>query len=122
MNIELVIETLVVALLVATCGYCYVLSRRLQILRSGQEELTALISKFDDASRRAEKNLALIQSNGASVNRELSEAAAGAHSLIDELSVMVNAGDNIACRIEGAVNEVRMIGRQRAANGHRRAS
>lgn len=122
MNVGLIIETVVVALLFATCGYCYVLSQRLRTLRAGQEELLASISKFDDASRRAEKNLSLMQSNGASVNRELSEAAASAHSLIDELSVMVNAGDNIACRIEGAVNEVRMIGRQRAANGQRRMS
>ncbi len=122
MTMELIIEALIVTLLIATCSYCYVLSRRLKILRSGQEELSALISKFDDASRRAEKNLSLIQTNGASVSRELSDAAESAHTLIDELSVMVNAGDNIACRIEGVMNEVRMIGRQRAATEQRRAS
>ncbi len=122
MTMELIIEALIVTLLIATCSYCYVLSRRLKILRSGQEELSALISKFDNASRRAEKNLSLIQTNGASVNRELSKAAESAHTLIDELSVMVNAGDNIACRIEGAMNEVRMIGRQRAANEQGRVS
>lgn len=122
MNIELIIETLMVALLVATCSYCFVLSRRLHALRGGQEELSALISKFDDASRRAEENLALIQTNSAGVNRELAQAAAGANALIDELSVMVNAGDNIANRIEGAVNEVRIIGSQRAASWQRRAS
>ncbi len=122
MNVELIIETIVIALLISTCGYCYVLSRRLRTLRGGQEELLTLISQFDDASRRAEKNLALIHTNSATVNQELTQAAVGANSLIDELSVMVNAGDNIACRIEGAVNEVRAIGLQRAANGQRRAS
>ena len=122
MSVELIIEALMAVLLIATCSYCYVLSQRLNSLRAGQKELLASISKFDDASRIAERNLALMQSNGSVVNRELSEAAASAHSLIDELSVMVHAGDNIACRIEGAVNEVRMIGRQRAANEQRRMS
>ena len=113
MNVELIIEGIIVVLLLATCSYCFLLNRRLQTLRSGQKELAALISSFDKASRRAEKNLSFIQSNGASVNRELTDAAARAHDLVDELSVMVNAGDNIACRIEGAVNEVRMIGRNK---------
>ena len=122
MTIELIIETIVAALLIATCGYCYLLSRRLRTLREGQEELLASIAKFDDASRRAEKNLALIQSNGALVNGELSKAAAGAHSLIDELSVMVNAGDNIACRLEDAVNDVRAIGSKSAAKTRERAA
>jgi len=114
-NIELVIEAIVAALLIATCTYCFVLSRRLRVLRSGQEDLFAIIKKFDEASRRAERNLELMQENGLTMGRDLDDVSARATALIDELSVMVNAGDHIAGRIEGVVNEVRAIGARRAA-------
>ncbi len=97
-------------LLVATCVYCVALSRKLQKLRDGQAELLATIDRFDEASRRAEQNLNAMQGAGATLNRDLGAAAARANALIDELSVMVNAGDDIAARIEGAVRDVRTIG------------
>ncbi len=113
--LEPVIEIIIAVLLVATCAYCFVLSRKLRALRRGQEELFTLIGKFDEASRRAERNLAIMQKAGLSTSRDLDAAAARAHALIDELSVMVNAGDHIAGRIEGVVNEVRVLGGRRAA-------
>lgn len=119
---EFLIELIVAALLVATCGYCFVLSRKLRALRNGQAELKTLIEKFDQASRRAERNLAVMQKSGLTANRDLDAAATRAHALIDELSVMVNAGDHIAGRIEGVVNEVRALGAGRAANGPRGVS
>ncbi len=115
MSIELVIEAIVAVLLIATCTYCYVLSRRLRVLRSGQEDLRAIIKKFDEASRRAERNLERMEENGLTMGRDLDDVSARAAALIDELSVMVNAGDHIAGRIEGVVNEVRAIGGRRAA-------
>ena len=117
-----IIEILVVSLLIATCAYCCLLSRRLKVLRAGQEELLASIKKFDEASQRAEKNLSRMQETGVGVNRDLANASADANTLINELSVMVNAGNNIASRLEGAVNEVRAIGRQKAMSNLRRAS
>lgn len=113
-----VIELIVGAMLVATCGYCFVLSGKLQALRAGQAELLKSIEKFDDASRLAEQNLNRMQGAGAMMNRDLEETTAKAHALIDELSVMVHAGDNIAGRLEGAVKEVRAIG----ARGRKLAS
>ncbi len=120
--LELAVETIVGALLIATCAYCYVLSRKLKALREGQSELLSIIAKFDDASRRAELNLSTMQSTGADLNRNLAAAAARAHALIDELSVMVNAGDHVAGRIEGAVSEVRALRSSRPANDARAAS
>ncbi len=104
------IEITIGLLLIATCVYCIMLNRKLQKLRDGQAELTATIDRFDDASRRAELNLNAMQGAGATLNRDLAAAATRANALIDELSVMVNAGDDIAGRIEGAVRDVRTIG------------
>ena len=122
MTIEIIIEAVVAILLIATCTYWYVLSRRLSALRKGQKELLDVISKFDAASRRAEQNLAAMQNNGVSMGRDLDAVTARANALIDELSVMVNAGDHIAGRIEGVVNEVRTLGARRSATIRKVAS
>ena len=114
-----VIEIVVAVLLVATCGYCIVLNRRLKALKDGQAELQRAIAAFDDASRRAERNLARMESSSAGMGRDLDAVMARAHALVDELSVMVSAGDHIAGRIEGAVSNVRALGAKRAAGGGR---
>ena len=113
--VDMFIEIFIGLLLAATCAYCFILSRKLHALRKGQAELLSAIAKFDDASRRAEENLAAIQNNGLSMNRDLDRVMARANTLVDELSVMVHAGDNIAGRIEGAMSEVRAIGARKQA-------
>lgn len=114
---ELAIELILGVLLIATCAYCYVLSGRLRALREGQKEMLSVIGAFDEASRRAENTLSSLQTNSADVNRELNAASARAYALKDELSVMIEAGDRIAQRIETVVGEVRAIAKNRAATG-----
>jgi prophage DNA circulation protein len=111
------IEIVVAVLLVATCGYCIALNRRLKTLKEGQADLQRAIAAFDDATRRAEQNLARMESSGLGMGRDLDAVMARAHALVDELSVMVSAGDHIAGRIEGAVNNVRALGGRRSASG-----
>ena len=122
MTITLIIEIVVGALLIATCTYCYVLSRRLRAIQNGQAELLNVLGRFDDASRRAEHNLEQMQNCGLTLERDLSGTADRAEHLMGELSVMVNAGDNIAGRIEEAINEVRAIGAKRQVRPHEIAS
>ncbi len=107
---SLALEISVGLLLIVTCVYCIVLGRKLEKLRDGQMELLATIERFDEASRRAEQNLSAMQGAGAALNRDLGAAESRANALIDELSVMVNAGDDIAGRIEAAVRDVRAAG------------
>ncbi|MEM8772966.1 MAG: DUF6468 domain-containing protein [Pseudomonadota bacterium] len=108
-----IIEIAVAALLIGTCGYCFVLSRKLQAIRESQEELVRIIHTFDAASRRAQENLSLMQGEGASMREEIVTVSSRANALIDELSVMVHAGDRIAGRLEGAVQDVRQLGRRK---------
>ena len=109
MTIELWIEILLACLLAATCGYCFVLNKRLRVLRSGHNDLLKIIADFDSASKRAEKNISLMNMSGQNANKNLSEVTSRATTLMDELSVMVSAGDHVATRIETVVNEVRSI-------------
>ncbi|MFQ5562996.1 MAG: DUF6468 domain-containing protein [Parvularculaceae bacterium] len=110
MSLEIIVEAVVAALLVATCVYCLVLSRRLKRLRDTQRELLTVIDRFDNASRRAGENLENIRTARAAMERDLDGLMGRAGGLIDELQVMVHAGDRIAGRIEGAVGEVRALG------------
>lgn len=116
---SLIIEIIVGLLLLATCGYCYVLSRKLHEIRQGQAELLTVIEKFDVASRRAEESLATIRTTGQSMGRELAQVSERANILLDELSVMVQAGDHIAGRIETVVKDVRTIGARRGKSDGR---
>ena len=102
MTLDFFIDTLIVVLLAATCGYCAVLSRRLARFRNGQDELLSQIKKFDEASLRAQRNLGELQTNSAMLSSKLSRSVKEARALNDELSVMIAAGDNIAQRIEEA--------------------
>jgi hypothetical protein len=112
MTSNLILELIMGVLLLATCGYCCILSRKLKALRAEQTELLRTIEVFDGATRRAENNLASMKNAGVAMNRELGETTQRAVALIDELSVMVDAGDHIASRIEGAMREVRAVGAQ----------
>lgn len=103
-------DIILIALLVIGCGYCVLLGRRLKKLRDGQTELFQMIEKFDAATQRAERNLAAIQANQALIGGRLTKMTVSAQNLIDELSIMVHAGDNIAARIERTVQEVRAAG------------
>lgn len=118
----LYVELMMSVLLVATCGYCAVLGRKLRDLREGQRQLIETVEKFDAASRRAEKNLQTMQGAGLEMNKDLDAMTRQANGLIDELSVMVHAGDKIAGRIETAVGEVRILGGAKHKNRERLAS
>lgn len=107
MSTDLLINIVLVALLVATCTYCITLSQRLQTLKNNQEELADLIRKFDEASQRSEKNIALMQTNNAIIGRKLNTMSKKAAGLTDELSIMITAGENIAVRLETAADHAR---------------
>ncbi|MEO1251450.1 MAG: DUF6468 domain-containing protein [Pseudomonadota bacterium] len=110
---DILMEFLVAALLVATCLYCWALSRKLNALQAGQADMLRTIETFDLAVTRAEQSLAAMNGAGSSMNRQLRDATKRANAAIDELSVMVHAGDNIAARLEGAVNDVRALDARR---------
>lgn len=108
---SLILEVVLVSLLLGACGIGFVLNRRLDRLRADQRDLMGAIERFDAASIRAEQNLAQMKARGTMMERTLGKTVTRANFLIDELTVMVNAGDHIAGRIEGVMEEVRGVGR-----------
>ena len=107
------LDIVVSLLLVATCVYCFVLNRRLRVVREGQASLETAIAAFDLASRRAEESLARIEKDGATTGKALSAIIARADSIQEDLSVMVASGDRVAGRIETALGAARSAGGRR---------
>ena len=107
MSMQIIIDVLVLCLLAAACGYCTVLSKRLRTMRDSQSELLKYIQKFDEASVRSQRNLALLQENSAIVSGKISKKTREAEALLNELSVIVETSDHIANRIEAATHNFR---------------
>ncbi len=110
MTIELIIESILCLLLLVTSLAGVQFSGRLKKIKQGQDELAYLIHSFDEAAKTARTSLDGMQDQNRNLEKSLSVLVRRANGLISELSVMVNAGDNIAGRLEGAVDEVRYIG------------
>lgn len=107
------IDAVVVALLIATCAYCYVLNRRLSAVRDGQASLETAIAAFDAAASKAQSSLHRIETDGATTGRSLSNAIERAEALAGDLSVMTAAGERVAGRLENAIADVRTLGASR---------
>ncbi|MEL7486987.1 MAG: DUF6468 domain-containing protein [Pseudomonadota bacterium] len=112
--LSVVIDALLIGLLGATCAYCISLNRRLAAIKSGQDALESAIAAFDEASRRAESTFRHAEQAGRHQHADLDAAVRRANALAAELSVMINAGDNIAGRIETAIGDVKSIGARKA--------
>ncbi len=98
--IGLILDSLVALLLIVTVVYCYQLNSRLRDLRSGQDGLKDLIRGLNEATERAQAGISQLKIAGDAAGRELQESVTKARSLSDELSLMIEAGNNIADRLE----------------------
>jgi hypothetical protein len=112
MTSALLVDLVVAALLVATSVHCFVLNKRLKAVKDGQAQLAAALGRFDEATRAAQAGIARMESGGRTATRDLAAVSGRAGALLGELSVMVAAGDTIAARLEGAVGDVRALGRR----------
>ena len=100
----LIADGLVAALLIVTIGYCFMLNTKLQALRSGQDGLRDVITALNQATENAQNSILQLKAAGEATGADLRQAISEARNLADELSVMVEAGDNIADRLDGAVS------------------
>ena len=89
MPFGMILEGIVAILLVMTIGYCFVLDRRLQALRSGREELQKVVEDLNASIGRAQTTILDLKANAGDTARILEERVAKAQGLADELSLMV---------------------------------
>lgn len=101
MHAGLMLEALVAILLVVTIGYCFVLNRRLALLRHGQGEMRLVVNTLNQATEMARISVEQMRRNSITLTEELSEKIKLGRMLADELGMMVESGNSIADRMAG---------------------
>jgi len=114
MNLMLIVEIIVAALLVGTFSMCIVLNRRLGNLRSNQDEMRRLIGEFDKALSKARVGMADLKSASAAVDSAHEERMKQAKALRDELGFMIETADRLADRLAGEAAGNRQFRTERA--------
>ena len=116
----LILDGVIAVLLLLTIGYCAALMRRLGNLRGAQSELRGLIDGFGDSIVRAEKGIAGLKKAGADAAGELDDRIAEADSriarqtkaaqtLADDLKFMSEKAEQLADRLERAIDRARVM-------------
>jgi len=101
-SISMMIELVVGGLLIATIAYCFVLDRRLRMLRDGEGELRKIVVALDKATTRAQGAVTDLRVSCDGLSRDMERDFKKARALADELALMVEAGDHIAERLGSA--------------------
>lgn len=98
MNLTLVVELILTALLAATLFYCIVLERKLAALRSGQDGLKKTLASLNGAVAAAGTSMHALKSAASEITGTLDTRLTHARGLADELGVLCTSGERIAER------------------------
>jgi|GEM_PF-630016 len=99
MTMTLILDGILVALLVATVGYCVVLERRLRALRADHGVFARMIGEFAAATTRAEDGIARLAAASAEHGARLDERTSAARAAADELAFLVDRAERLADRL-----------------------
>ncbi len=99
MTMTLILDGVLVALLVATVGYCVVLERRLRALRADHGAFARIIGEFTAATARAEDGIARLAAASAEHGARLDERTTAARAATDELAFLVDRAERLADRL-----------------------
>lgn len=100
MALETIIDLVLAILLLAAIGSSFLLHRRLDVFRKGHAELASLVEQLNQATNQAQVSVAEMKSNGTVAEENLKSEITRARALADELSLITEAGDSLATRLE----------------------
>jgi hypothetical protein len=100
MNLSLIVEIVLSALLLATISYSALLERRLSALRKGQDGLKDTILQLNEAIISAGSSMRMLKSAAAGAAEALDERIARGRGLADELGLLTSSGERIAERMD----------------------
>ena len=96
----LVVDVLVLAGLAATIFYAVRLNRYFSTLKADQADMQKLVKSLDLAAARAETAVKALRETAVLSGGQLQEQINKGRSLFDELALMIEAGDNLADRLQ----------------------
>ena len=106
-SLPVAVGAIVAGLLVATIVYAVVLNRKLTVLRSAKGEMEALVARFAEATAQAENCIQTLKTHAAESGASLDGMVSRAHGLADDLSFLIERGNSLANRLEGAIESGR---------------
>jgi hypothetical protein len=98
-SIGMVIESVVAFLLMLTIGYCYLLNRRLKMLKADEQSLRATISELVTATEIAERAIGGLKVTVHECDMTLGERLRKAERVTIELDRAVTAGKEVLGRV-----------------------
>jgi len=97
------LDLLVIGLMVATIAYAVPLNRSISKLRDGKAELATLLANLAEAVAHADVAIKGMKQIAGEYDSTLAQRIGTARALVDELNVINETADNLAARIEKAV-------------------
>lgn len=98
-SLGFVVEALVALLLMVTIGYCILVNRKLEQLRSDQSELRQIIRELNIATGQAETAIATLRESAQSADGNLTEKIDTADALAARLSGEVARGEALLSKL-----------------------
>ena len=99
----LIIDSVLALLLIAVIVVCNIVYKRLKTIREGQEELKELMDSLNRSVAIAQKSVADVRSGSEEVEARIGKQVKSAQKLVDELTLINEAGNNLADRIERGI-------------------
>lgn len=107
MDFRVILDLIIAVLLIATIGYAVTLNSRLTALRRNRDQLSKIISAFNEATVRAEASIPKLKRAAEDAGGGLQERMEKAQSLRDDLAFMIERADTMANRLENSVRTAR---------------
>ncbi|MEZ5690869.1 MAG: DUF6468 domain-containing protein [Rickettsiales bacterium] len=98
--VGIILNLAIIVLLLATISYCWILNKRIRILQDGKSELAKLLKHFDESTTRASDTIITLQSASKKIGENMQSRIDRAGYVIDDLSFMVEKGNNIIEKME----------------------
>ncbi len=89
--------------------YCFRLSRQFTQMRTDHTAFETLIQSLNTASAKADASIKSFKENALDSGDALQEKINRSHALFDELEIMIQAGDDLANRLQSLAEKNRKI-------------
>ncbi|MBB4287035.1 DUF6468 domain-containing protein [Roseospira goensis] len=110
MSLSLILDIVIVALLVPTIVFAWILNGRLADLRRNRDELARLIGNFNEATHRAESGIPKLRKAADDAGRALQDRVEKAQTLRDDLAFMVDRAESVLGTLEDGTRAGRGAG------------
>jgi hypothetical protein len=106
--LNLLMDSLVALLLLAAIPSFLILSRRLKNMQMGQDGMRQLIEGLNIATEQARRAISDMKLAAAHSTQDLDAHTKSARQMADELALMIEAGDNLANKLENVIANGRL--------------